>query len=366
MQPELAHPGDLMTETTSTPNQPYLHPSAWRGADLRTRDDWRITLTAADNQELRQALAHARANKAEIPGLSEADFPLPTLAPMLAALRGELMNGRGFCVIKGLKISDLAAPDAALIYWGLGRHLGTPMAQNAQGDVLGHITNLGVDFHADPNVRGYQTSLRLPFHNDLGDIVGLMCLQTAKRGGLSRLVSSTTIYNTVLERRPDLMDVMTGPWYIDRRGENPAHKTPYYIGAFFERAGDRLFCRYNRTYIETGQRFEEVPRLSPRQLEALQLIDDLCYDPELQLEMALEPGDIQFVNNYTVLHSRTSFEDWPEKERRRYLLRLWLNTGLVTEMPPSWVDHHSDWETWQLDPRPPIFDLSAQRADLAH
>ena len=354
-----------MTIPPSTGHQPYVHPSAWRGADLRDSAEWRITLTPADNQELRQALAHARSNNAQIPSLSETDFPLPTLSPMLAALRVELMDGRGFCVIKGLNIADLAASDAAIIYWGIGRHLGTPMAQNAQGDVLGHITDLGVDF-ADPNTRGYQTRLRLPFHNDLGDIVGLMCLQTAKRGGLSRLVSSTAIYNTILERRPDLMDVMTGPWYIDRRGENPPHKKPYYIGAFFERAGDRLFCRYNRTYIESGQRFEEVPRLSERQLESLKLIDDLCYDPQLQLEMALEPGDIQFVNNYAVLHSRTSYEDWPEKERRRYLLRLWLNTGLVKEMPPSWVDHHSDWDTWKLDPRPPIFDLSMRRAELAH
>ena len=355
-----------MTSTTPTSHQPYRHPSAWRSADLRDASAWCVTLTAAHNRELREALVHARARGVDIPALGEADFPLPTLSPMLAALRLELMEGRGFCLIRGLDIADLPAADSALVYWGIGRHLGTPMAQNAQGDVLGHVTNLGVDFHADPNVRGYQTRLRLPFHNDLGDIVGLMCLQTARRGGLSRLVSSTAIHNAVLERRPDLMDVMTGPWYIDRRGENPAHKAPYYVGAFFERVGERLFCRYNRTYIETAQRFAEVPRLTPRQLEALQLIDDLCYDPDLQLEMALAPGDIQFVNNYTVLHSRTSYEDWPEKERRRYLLRLWLNTGLVTDMPPSWVDHHGDSETWKLDPRPPIFDLSMRRADLAH
>ncbi len=355
-----------MTTVQTTDFQPYVHPSAWRATDLRKDLAWRIQLTPEHNRELRQALAHARAQGIDIPALDAAQFPLPSLAPTLAALRLELMEGRGFCLIKGLVIADLAPRDAALIYWGIGRHLGTPMAQNAQGDVLGHVTNLGVDFHGDPNTRGYQTPLRLPFHNDLGDIVGLMCLQTAKRGGVSRLVSSTTLYNTVLERRPDLMDVMTGPWYIDRRGENPPHKKPYYVGAFFEYVGQRLFCRYNRTYIQSGQRFEEAPRLTARQVEALDLIDNLCYDPDLQLEMTLEPGDLQFVNNYAVLHSRSSYEDWPEKERRRYLLRLWLNTGLITEMPPSWIDHHDDWKTWELDPRPPIFDLSMRRAELAH
>ena len=120
-----------MTTPPSTSYQPYVHPSAWRSADLRDSAEWRITLTPADNQELRQALAHARSNNAQIPSLSEADFPLPTLSPMLAALRVELMEGRGFCVIKGLNIADLAASDAAIIYWGMGRHIGTPMAQNA-------------------------------------------------------------------------------------------------------------------------------------------------------------------------------------------------------------------------------------------
>ena len=187
----------------ASPQGPYLHPSAWRATDMRESQEWKFTLTETHQQELHDALRQARSRGVEIPGLSASDFPLPTLGPVLSALRHELIDGRGFCLIKGLNIAGLAAPDAALIYWGLGRHLGTPMAQNAQGDVLGHITDLGVDFHADPNVRGYQTRLRLPFHNDLGDIVGLMCLQTAKRGGLSRLVSSTALHNAGAATRPD-------------------------------------------------------------------------------------------------------------------------------------------------------------------
>jgi hypothetical protein len=344
----------------------YRHPSAWRGAEMATRSDWRLALTADHQRELRDALAHARARGAGIPTLRAQDFPLPTLAPVIHGMRDEVIDGRGFCLVTGLQIADLAAADAALIYWGIGSHVGKPMAQNAQGDVLGHVTDLGVDFHANPNVRGYQTRLRLPFHNDNADIVGLLCLQTARRGGLSRVVSSTAIHNAVIERRPDLMDVMTGPWFMDRRGETPAGKKPYYTGAFFERVGERLFCRYNRTYIESAQRFDDVPRLTPRQVEALDLIDELCNDPAMHLDMALEVGDMQFVNNYTVLHSRTSYEDWPEPERRRYLLRLWLNTGLVNELPASWADRYADWQAWQLDPRPPVFDLSMRRAELAH
>jgi hypothetical protein len=256
--------------------------------------------------------------------------------------------------------------DAALVFWGIGAYLGTGTAQNAQGDLLGHVTDLGVNLHADANVRGYQTRQLLPFHVDAQDLVGLLCVHPAKQGGLSRIVSSTAIHNRILETRPDLIEVMYQPYYIDRRGEAPEGKLPYYPGAFFEWLDDRLFCRYNRTYIESAQRFPEVPRLSARQVESMDLMDRLTNDPEFYLEMSLQPGDMQFVANYNVLHSRTDYEDWPEPERRRYLLRLWLDTGLVAQRPASYMDRFEDMAVWQRNPRPPIFDLSARHAELAH
>jgi Taurine catabolism dioxygenase TauD, TfdA family len=344
----------------------YPHPSAWTGAEVAVRDDWIVRLGPAQNRELRDALAVATSRGADIPSLAAADFPLPTLAPQLRDLARGVVDGRGFVLIRGLQIDDLPIRDAARIYWGIGSHMGHGRAQNAQGDMLGHVTDLGLDFRTDPNARGYQTRLRLPFHNDAMDIVGLLCWMPAKSGGLSRIVSSTAIYNTIAERRPDLMDVVTAPMCIDRRGETPAGKTPWYEGALFERVGERLFCRYNRTYIESAQRFAEVPRLSARQVEAMDLIDALCDDPALYLDMALQRGDMQFISNYTVLHSRTDFEDWPERERRRYLLRLWLDTGRVAELPASFADRYDDTLAWQRDPKPPVFDLSMRHAELAH
>jgi len=355
-----------MSSTSNSPPRIYDHPSAWKGADMARRDDWIVRLTPAHNRELRDALAFAKSRQADIPSMTAQDFPLPTLAPALRALCNEIVNGRGFTLIRGLKIDDLPVKDAALIYWGIGSHFGRGQAQNAQGDMLGHVTDLGVDYKADPNVRGYQTRLRLPFHNDTADIVGLLCVTPARSGGLSRVVSSTAIHNAVVERRPDLLDVMCAPMCMDRRGETPPGKKPYYEGAFFEYVGERLFCRYNRSYIESAQRFPEVPRLTPRQIEALDLIDALCDDPQLHLDMELAPGDMQFICNYTVLHSRTDYVDWPERERRRYLLRLWLDTGLVGELPASWADRNADSLAWQRNPKPPIFDLSMRRAELAH
>ncbi len=347
-------------------HHPYQHPSAWMGADMARRNDWVVQLGKTDNLEIREALAHAKSNGLGIPELTAAGFPLPALKPRLHALVKEVVNERGFALIRGLVIDDLPVQDAALIYWGIGSHMGASRAQNAQGDMLGHVTDLGVNFQTDPNVRGYQTRQHLPFHNDASDVVGLMCLHPARHGGLSRLVSSTAIYNTMLQRRPDLMDNLTTVMCIDRRGESPTGKKPYYQGAFFEWSQERLYCRYNRTYIESAQRFDDVPRLTPRQIETMDLIDALCNDPELRLDMELQKGDMQFISNYTVLHSRTDYEDWPDRERRRYLLRLWLDTGLVPALPQSWQDRYDDMAAWQKNPQPPIFDLSMRRVELAH
>jgi hypothetical protein len=346
--------------------RPVGRPSAWTGRELRDPDAWTLRLDAADNDELHAAVAHAKARGAAIPALSREDFPLPGLAPRLAAMLDEVLDGRGFVLVRGFAIDRMPVQDAALAYWGIGAHLGTGRAQNAQGDLLGHVTDLGVDYRTDANVRGYQTRLVLPFHNDALDVVGLLCLHAAREGGLSRIVSSTAIHDTLLERRPDVLRTLYEPFCIDRRGEAPPGKAPWYAGPCFERFAGRMFCRYNRSFIESAQRFPEVPRLTDAQRAALDAVDALCADPDMHLDMSLEPGDMQFISNYTTLHSRTAYVDWPERERRRYLLRLWLDTGRVAARPPSYADRFEDMAIWQRAPKPPIFDLSARRAELAH
>lgn len=355
-----------MSVQTPTARTPYRHPSAWTADQMRERTDWIVTLSDADNGELRAALSHAKARGKGVPAMTAADFPLPTLAQRLRAMRDEIVDGRGFALVRGLNVDDIAAADAAAIYWGIGTHMGRGRAQNAQGEMLGHVTDIGLDFRTNPNARGYQSNLKLAFHNDLMDIVGLLCLMPARSGGASRIVSSTAIHNAVLERRPDLIDTMYGPFPMDRRGESTDGRKPWYFGPMFERVGERLFCRYNRTYIESSQRFAELPRLTADQVACLDLIDALCEDPSLCLDMELRRGDMQFICNYTVLHSRAAYEDWPERERRRYLLRLWLETGLVERIPDSWAERYADMQAWEADPKPPIFDLSARRADLVH
>lgn len=351
---------------TTLLTQPIERASAWRGVQMRDSKDWIFTLDSHDNDELQAALMTARNTGKGVIELTARDFPLPTLGTRLQALRSELIDGRGFSLIRGFDMQRYELPDSALIYWCLGAHIGRHGAQNAQGDLLGHVTDLGVDYRTDTNVRGYQTKLKLPFHSDAMDVVSLMCVQPARSGGQSRVVSAHAVHNEVMARRPDLLKVLYEDFCVDRRGEAPPGKKPYYPGPMFSVLEGRLFCRYNRGYIESAQRFPEVPRLTPQQMDALELMDQLCNDPQMYLDMDFRPGDMQFLCNYSILHSRTDYEDWPEKERRRYLLRLWLETGLIDALPPAFEERWEDMKLWQKTPRPPIFDLSTVHTELAH
>ena len=342
------------------------HPSVWRGPDMTRRDDWIVRLDDADCAELDAALRQAKARGIGIPALSKSDFPIPGVARKLVGVLAELEDGRGFALLRGLPVERYSKADAALIYWGIGAHFGPAFAQNAQGDMLGHVRDLGADWRSDMKARGYQTRLRLPFHNDSTDVVGLLCLCKAKSGGSSLIVSSTAVHNEILARRPDLARVLYGPFCVDRRHEESADQKPYYVTPCFNWFKGRMLIRYNRTFIESAQRFAEVPRLTAPQLEALDLMDELCNDPAFCLDMPFESGDMQFICNYVILHSRADYEDYPETERKRHLLRLWLRTSGFAQLPPAFADRNADMLAWQKSPKSPVFDTSAIVAELAH
>jgi hypothetical protein len=229
--------------------------------------------------------------------------------------------------------------EAATAFFGLGAHLGNARSQNGKGHVLGHVRDLGLDAH-DPNVRIYQTNARQTFHTDSCDIVGLLCLKTAKSGGLSALVSSTTIFNEMRRRRPDLLQLLFQPIATDRRGEVAAGQRPYFEIPVFTWHEGFLTAIYQRQYIDSAQRFPDAPRLTPAHIEALDLFDALANDPQLHMFMAFQPGDVQLVHNHTVLHDRTGFVDWPEPAHRRHLLRLWLAASDARPLPAIFAQRY--------------------------
>ncbi len=305
-----------LTETTSSP-------AAWTGAQMRVTDEWIHRLTEPEIAELEAALARVKAQGIDLYSVTREHFVLPTLSPIIDRWVHDLEDGRGFLLVKGLPIDRYSEQDASTIYWGIGQHMGVPVSQNAAGDLLGHVRDTGRSI-ADPSVRGYQTRIRLPYHTDGSDVVGLLCFRPARSGGLSSIVSSTTVFNEVVRRRADLVDLMYEPFFYDRREEQSPGEEPWYPSPIACYVDGKLSIRYIRGFIESAQRFPEVPRLTERQRELLDVIDAITMDPEVELLMDFEPGDMQFVNNYVILHSRTDYEDFEEPERKRHLLRLWL------------------------------------------
>ena len=259
-------------------------------------------------------------------------------------MSNELLHGRGFALWRGIPVEAWGRRRSAVAFYGLGTHLGNPVSQNAQGHVLGHVRDLGLSSN-DPNVRIYQTRERQTFHTDSADLVGLLCLQTAKEGGLSALVSAATLYNEMRARRPDLAAWLFAPVATDRRGEVPPGMQPWFEIPVLNWHAGALSVIYQRQYIDSAQRFDGAPKLSAPQKEALDMFDALTDDPALNFTMALRPGDMQFVHNHALLHDRTGFVDWAEEERRRYLLRLWLApaTG-ARALPPVFSQRYASLE----------------------
>jgi hypothetical protein len=263
--------------------------------------------------------------------MTSGNFPLPRFGGELRKISEELETGRGFVQIKGLPIERYTLQQAKLIYWGIGTYLGRAISQNAKGDLLGDVRDEGLDIRA-AGVRGYQTRTASPFHVDETDVVGLLCWRPAKAGGESLIVSSMALYNELLEHYPWYVGVLYNRFSYDWRGEQPKGRPPIYRWPVFEFYQDKLSCRYSRRMIEFAQKTTGV-ELSDIEKEAFDVMDRLI--GELQLKIDFEPGDIQFLNNYVILHSRTAFEDYQESDRRRHLLRLWLTVPGWDRLSPE-------------------------------
>jgi len=321
-----------------------IDPAVWYRADWEQCDDWIIELTEKEIRELKNAVSLSQA--VPIVEMSACSFTLPSLASRIRKLRNELIHGRGFGVLRGLPVYEWDRESLARAYYGIGCHLGVPVSQNAQGHLLGHVCDLGLD-PMDPVNRVYQTNYRQLFHTDSTDIVGLLCLQPARMGGQSSICSSSTIYHEIAERRPDLLKVLCQRFHIDRKGEIPQGEDETYEMAVFYPDEERVTCIYARDFIDAAQRHSHVAPLTTEQVDALNLIDELAASGDLRLDIDFLPGDIQFLHNHQILHARTSYEDWPEPERRRHLLRLWLSTADGRSLPADFEARYGKIEQGQ-------------------
>jgi hypothetical protein len=274
-------------------------------------------LSEAQQDEVRAAARQAAGIPLE--DLSPESFPLPTAGAVLRRLAREVTDGAGFGLLRGVPVDD----DSDLVCAGVGTYAGRIVPQGAERVPVQHVKDQGAD-PKTPTTRSYQHRGALGYHADPTDIVALLCLRPAKSGGLSAIVRSAAVHDELARTRPDLVRVLYQPWWRDlRNGDGPDsfHQSPVYA----RDDHGRLSVSYGPDYIRSAQRGAHVPPLSEAQLEAMALLDQLNSDPRFSVTMDLRPGDMQFLNNHVMLHSRTAYEDYPEAERRRYLIRLWLD-----------------------------------------
>ena len=326
----------------SLPPGPIGGPAAWRGPEMAARSgEWLHHLSPEELDEIAAAVrAHREAGRA-MGAISPETFPLPRLAPVLERVKRDLLEGRGFAVLRGLPVERYTTEESAIAYLGIGSHLGSFRSQNAKGHLLGHVRDLGLDIRK-PTVRYYQTNRALEYHTDSCDVVGLLCLQ-ARRSPAARAASSPPSPCTTrcCGARPSAGARCSTPSRPTgaarcRRACCPGSRCRCSTGT---RGGSARSTRGQ--YIRSAQsNFPEARRLTEAEREALALLDDMANDPALHLKLEFRPGDMQFLHNHQILHSRTDFEDWPEPERRRHLLRLWLAPREGRPLPPAFAQRY--------------------------
>jgi hypothetical protein len=301
--------------------KPLIDPAGWNAGGLTDVSRWSYPISAGDADELEVAVAAVRRRGVAMVDIRKDDFPLSGFADVLADVRRELMDGRGIVMMQGFPLDRFDREGTAIAYIGLGAHLGQTMSQNKFGHILGHVKDLGGNYE-DANTRGYMTNAEMRFHTDACDYVGLLCLQTSMAGGASRVASSVTVYNTMLQRRPDLVEALCGDYYRSRSGEISPGDLPYFKQPIFSFHEGYFSATGAGAVIDKAQKLPGVPKFTPVQKEAIDVYRQTV--DEVALDIGFQRGDIQFLNNFVTLHTRREYRDWPEPERKRHLLRLWL------------------------------------------
>lgn len=312
----------------------YHNKANWLAADLQDPKEWVLPLGAREIDDLDTALASAKAQGLTIDRLTRENFPVASFGRLVPEIQDRLENGRGIVVLRGLPALRYTKADLRLLYWGMGLHLGTAVSQSSKGDLLGDVRDFGQDFKTKTG-RGYMSRQGLGFHTDTADVVSLMVLRVAKNGGRSMICSSLAIRNEIAARRPDLLAELYRPYWWSWKGQEAAGASPYYQQPVYSEFNGKFCSRHNWPHIYAAhEHYPELPALTDKQKEALKLIDEFAENPKYHFSMLFEPGDIQLLNNHVTYHGRTEFEDWPEEDRKRHLLRMWLSMPNTRDLSP--------------------------------
>ncbi|MGB7299017.1 MAG: TauD/TfdA family dioxygenase [Burkholderiaceae bacterium] len=320
------------------PGQPVIDPAGWTSSQMQASGQWLYQLSDQEVDEIVAAVRRIETDRVDALGLSAEDFELPNFAPVLRTLRAQLAYGHGLVMLRGLPVDELGKRGTALAFWAVSQHLGDGVwSQNKLGHVLGHVTDLGQS-KSNPSQRGPYSKELIPFHVDCADLVGLLCVETAVAGGESSIASSVTVHNRLLRERPDLLNVLYQPYYRDRRDEIPPGMKPWYRIAVFHQYQGYFSSTIEPTYMKSADRFDDVPEMTTLQREALSVVQEIA--AQECLDMGFQRGDMQFLNNHVIMHSRRGYQDSDDVEHKRHLLRIWLKLLDARPLPDAFYERH--------------------------
>jgi hypothetical protein len=305
-------------------------PEVWSGAQMQSRSDWIHVLEPGEAAEVLAAVKAVQHIGTDWLDLDKTGFPLPRLAPRLAQVSEQLENGCGIAVVRGIPHEALGQEGMRVALWGIGLHLGTAVSQSKYGELLAEVRDYG-EVMGKATSRGYRAAGSLRFHTDRCDVVALLCVRQCRDGGESLTVNTPHMHNVLLERDPEGLAMLYEPWFHSRQGEGQPHEKPWYRNPIFAQHKGRFTSQYSRAYVETAAQFPELPPVSARQWEVLDLVAQTAHAECFTSRM--RPGDLQLLNNHVTWHARTSVTDWDETEKKRMLYRLWLSMPGGRELP---------------------------------
>lgn len=332
--------------------QPAPAKASWTGDELSRSENWITQLDTRELAELDAALRHVQKAGLAWGHFEREQFPLDRLASRLAQIDDELQNGRGFVLLRGLDVSRYSVEELETIYWGVGVHLGSIVSQNAKGALIEKITDISAQNIDDPNLRLYVTAEAQPPHSDLADVVGLLCVDRAREGGESVVVSTMAIHNRILAEHPEYLPALYDGFYHDLRGEGPTGDLDEISDVpvpVFSYINGRLRSWFHGRKIRHGAVKRQVA-LTALQKDAVDYVERLGSDPSLRMDMQLQRGDIQLLNNHSAMHYRNAFVDGDG--HKRLMLRIWINLRGMGDFHPAidkWIRQGVPKQDWARD-----------------
>jgi hypothetical protein len=310
--------------------------AAWTVAEVEADKSWIYRLSDSESAELLSAVRAAGDPDQPILDWTREDFAFDKALTTLAAAFQEVRDGRGMALVRNLPRAGVTPAEFRLMTWAIGLHFGVARPQNRASDYLTEVKDAGLAYRS-PTGRGYNSKAELDFHGDSADVVLLSCYNQAPVGGMSICSSAATAFDVVKAERPEYAQGLTTDYPFSRNGEQPAGEDPWFAVPLCATRDDRVFCKWNRNRIENAQKLDGVPPLTALQRDAMENFDLVLRRPENMFCLYLEPGDLQILCNQSMLHSRTSFEDHVDEDKKRTLYRLWLAPPEWRRLPESWA-----------------------------